>query len=68
MNITRRHPFNGNLNTVTLPITEQQWQSYQNGALVQDAFPNLSADEREFIISGILPGEWDSLLGPEPVD
>lgn len=35
-----------------------------DGALVQDAFPYLSADEREMLISGICPTCWEKdLLG-----
>jgi hypothetical protein len=26
--------------------------------MVQDAFPHLSADEREFLMSGATPAEW----------
>ena len=28
--------------------------------LIQDAFPNLSDDDREFIKTGITPEEWDN--------
>lgn len=31
---------------------------------IQDAFPQLSADEREFIKTGLTPDDWD-LLFPE---
>ena len=27
--------------------------------LIQDAMPDVTTDEREFLISGIYPGEWD---------
>lgn len=37
------------------------------GALIQDAFPTLSDDDREFILTGITPEEWDSLF-PEEVE
>lgn len=33
------------------------------GAHVQDAFPNLSPAEREFIISGTSPEGWDIAFG-----
>jgi hypothetical protein len=29
---------------------------------VQNAMPNLSADEREFIMTGITPTEWDEMF------
>jgi hypothetical protein len=34
---------------------------WEGGATIQAAFPQLSADEREFILTGITPGEWRSL-------
>jgi len=33
-------------------------EAYGAGALVQDAFPDLSADEREIFITGIHPWCW----------
>lgn len=35
------------------------YNAWQNGALAQDAFPHLSADEREMLISGICPKCWE---------
>ena len=35
-----------------LPITEAQCRAYADGAYLQDAFPNLSQEDREFIKSG----------------
>lgn len=37
-------------------------QLYRNGMLIQNAFPFLSDDEREFLISGLLPAEFDGLF------
>lgn len=42
------------------PIKYASWQ--YDGMLVQDAFPHLSADDREFIISGISDTEWDEMF------
>ena len=41
----------------------QAHEAWANGALVQNAFPNLDADDREFISSGIIPSEWDATFG-----
>ena len=39
------------------------------GELVQDVFPELSADERElYFITHICPTCWDSIFGVEPTD
>jgi hypothetical protein len=37
-------------------------KAYEQGAFVQDAFPNLNIDEREQIISGTHPQCWDELF------
>lgn len=44
---------------------ESSLRSYQQGAFMQDAFPALSPDEREFLISGLLPHEFDELYKEE---
>ena len=61
MQITRTNPFNGNVNTRELDITPEQVEAYEAGALLQDAFPNLSADDREFYKTGL--DNWDELFG-----
>jgi hypothetical protein len=30
---------------------------------IQEAFSFLNDDEREFILSGLMPGEWDKIFG-----
>ena len=30
---------------------------------VQDAFPTLNEDQREFLISGVTPEEWNATMG-----
>lgn len=44
-------PFCGRESEVMVKIDE--YLAYEEGALAQDAFPNLSPEERELIISGI---------------
>lgn len=41
------------------------YHAWQNGELVQNAFPYLSADEREMLISGICPTCWEGMFGGE---
>jgi len=45
---------------MNLNVTEEQLIRQKQGELVQDVFPELSADEREFLISGITPEEWST--------
>ena len=63
MEITRKSSATGKTHTLDLPITDAQIAKYHNGASVQDAFPHLTADQREFIISGATAEEWDNLKG-----
>lgn len=39
--------------------------AYHEGELIQDAFPSLNADEREFLLSGLTPEEFDALFCDE---
>lgn len=65
MQITRRNPFTGEHHTWEIAVTEQQLLAWHNGQLIQDAMPNLTEDEREFILSGILPEQWEQLFSKE---
>jgi len=63
MKITKQSILSGKMNTMELDITDEQLAKYNNGALAQNAFPNLNGDEREFLISGITPKEWSDAFG-----
>jgi len=39
--------------------TPEQLNAWKNGVLIQKAFPDLSPEDREFIMTGITPEEWD---------
>jgi len=62
MIIDRRSPFSGKINVRDIPVTQEQLDAWNSGILIQIAMPNLSADDREFIKTGITPEEWDTLL------
>ena len=62
MIVERTSILTGITRRIRLSITIEQVQKYHNGALLQNAFPNLTADQREFYKTGITPDEWDSLL------
>jgi len=66
MLVTRESIISGSVNTMDLNVTGDQLMRYASGeGFIQEIFPNLNADEREFIKSGITPIEWDSLFGEE---
>lgn len=66
MLITKTSRFSGRLNTLDLPITLERIEAWrQSGALIQHAFPDLTADQREFLLSGVTAEEWDAAFPPE---
>jgi uncharacterized protein (DUF779 family) len=62
MIVRRRSPLTGEVNDLDLPITAEQYLRWKNGELIQFVFPNLTADQREFLITGVFPGEWKTYL------
>ena len=68
MEITRTSILSNITRTLNLNITVQQVDAYINGALLQDAFPNLTAGEREFYKTGITDEEWDEAFGSDEVE
>jgi hypothetical protein len=64
MIITNRSKVSGRIRSMDLPVTDKQMIRYSSGLYtLQDCFPNLSADEREFIKSGITAEEWEEVFG-----
>jgi len=61
--LTTYCPFCGETNYVL--VREEDYIAWQNGELAQIAFPYLSADEREMLISGICPTCWDEMFGSD---
>ncbi len=66
--LTRTDPFTGKVNTMSLDVTYEQIDSWVDGELIQNAFPNLTADEREFIQTGITSDSWDKFIGGDDDD
>ena len=61
--VVTRCPFCGRANEVE--VNEMDYLDWQDGALAQNAFPYLSADEREALISGICPKCWARMFGED---
>ena len=43
-----------------IDVSHEQIALWEGGMLIQNAMPNLCEDEREFIMTGITPDEWDA--------
>jgi hypothetical protein len=59
--VTGNCKFTGEEYSVTVPTAGlQEWL---DGVHIQDALPGVSADDREFLISGISPKGWKETFG-----
>lgn len=65
MEITRKSMYSGIIRTMDLPITQEQIDNWQSGTLIQNAFPQLNADQREFLMTGISAAEWNAMCGDD---
>lgn len=61
--VVTRCPFCGRGNEVE--VNEEDYWDWEDGVLAQNAFPYLSAEEREMLISGICPQCWSNSFGEE---
>ena len=68
MNITRKSEFTGVVRTRNINCTVEQMTKYEQGELLQFAFPKLSAEDREFIKTGITGEEWESIFTDQKED
>jgi len=44
-----------------ISVTQEQLDLWESGTLIQLAMPNLSSSDREFVQTGIVDEEWESL-------
>ena len=70
MQLTKRCQFNGQIYTMDFPtMTEEQYATAlmkcDLGALIQEAFFFLTADEREFIMTGTPPHVWEEMFAEQ---
>jgi hypothetical protein len=65
MRIVRTSTLTGETNIREINVTEAQIEAWEGGELIQDAMPNLSAGDREFIKTGITDDEWQSVFGAD---
>ena len=67
--VTRVSLLDGVERTIDIPLTNKEYYAglflYEDGALIQNAFPTLTPSEREFIKTGITEDQWDSLFGDD---
>lgn len=57
----KSRPCPGCQRIIEIKVRESDLTTWKNGALIQHAFPYLSAEQRESLISGYCDPCWDSL-------
>lgn len=62
MKITRKSQLSGIERTLDIDVTPEQIAAWEQGALIQYAMPNVSLEDREFILSGITKEEWNKFF------
>jgi len=66
MKIIKISQISGIENTMDLDVTPLQMERFdnrlKNGEYVQTIFPHLTSEEREFILTGVTPEEWNQLF------
>lgn len=66
MAIVRRSPVTGKMNYRNIDISNEEYYNWEQGiAYLQDIAPHLSPEDREFIISGCTPEDFDFLCSEE---
>ena len=67
--VTRTSMISGITRTREIDIDPQQYEDgmilWRGGLLIQDAFPELSQADCEFIKTGITDGEWDEIMSED---
>ena len=61
MLITKTSMLSGETRSLDLNVTQDQIDLWEGGMVIQNAMPDLSADEREFIMTGVTAEEWDGM-------
>ncbi len=65
MLITRISQVSGIERTLDIPCTQEQYEDWLMGVHIQTAMPDVSENDREFILTGIIQEEWDSIFPEE---
>jgi hypothetical protein len=67
MNVTKRSSLTGVENTLNIDVTPEQLFRIENRMntteLIQNIVPNLSMEDREFLMTGITNEEWIRTFG-----
>lgn len=67
--VQRISKLTGKTHSFPIPLSKSEFEwremSWIQGTLIQNAFPMLTNDQREYIMSGITPNEWIATFGED---
>lgn len=69
MLISKTSPLTGCVHSMEIAVDAIELLAYLDGfdpRPIQAAFPTLTPEEREFIMTGVTTEEWNAFLGDEP--
>ena len=62
--VTAKSTIDGSVNTQTMQATREQIEShFESNDLIQDSLPQLTENDREFLMTGITQEVWNDLFG-----
>jgi hypothetical protein len=62
LEITRKSMLSGTVRTREIDVSPEVLEKWERGeGLIQTLMPNLTPDDREFIMTGVTKEEWDKL-------
>jgi hypothetical protein len=65
MQFIRKSMLSGAVRTRDIDVTEEEYDRWRSGMLIQRAMPHLSDVDREFIMTGITEEEWNAEMKEE---
>jgi len=60
--VQRASPITQRVNSMELEYDIADYEAWEVGMVIQEAMPYLRPDEREFLMTGLLPHEWDEIF------
>ena len=65
MIFVRKNPFTGAIIEREIDVTAAAVAAWEDGELIQNAMPDVSPSDRDFILMGITQEDWEEFLSEE---
>ena len=65
MLIKRQSMLSGLIHEMDIDVTNEQLAQWLAGSLIQNVMPHLPPEHREFLMTGIIPSEWNAEFGED---